>query len=133
MGKPSRESKIPKGIGEIVIKTIDRVRTSFGTTLGNPTPKEDNPISTSIFLIKSPGLQNEIKEQTNIMHMRNKIQKLKTTPGGILTPQNLQKQYAAELNEFSGAEIVIKDLHTLRNKDMLRLPASNDYSWTPNL
>jgi len=62
MGKPSKESKIPKGIGEIVIKTIDRVRTSFGTTLGNPTSKEDHPISTSIFLIKSPGLQNEIKE-----------------------------------------------------------------------
>lgn len=49
MAKQSKESKIPKGIGEIVIKTIDRVRTSFGTTLGNPTPKEDNPISTSIF------------------------------------------------------------------------------------
>ena len=62
MAKPSRESKIPKGIGEIVIKTYDRVRTSLGTTIGIPSPKEDNPISTSIFLIKSPGLQNEIKE-----------------------------------------------------------------------
>lgn len=57
MAKPSRESKIPKGIGEIVIKTYDRVRTSLGTTIGGaPTPKEDNPMSTSIFLIKSPGL-----------------------------------------------------------------------------
>ena len=72
MGKPSRESKIPKGIGEIVIKTIDRMRSSLGTTLGHPTPKEDIPLSTSIFLIKSPGFQNEIKEQTNMMQLRNK-------------------------------------------------------------
>jgi hypothetical protein len=59
MIKPSHESKIPNGIGEIVIKTYDRIRTSNGTHFETSiTPKNDihSVTGAPIFVIKSPGL-----------------------------------------------------------------------------
>ena len=35
---------------------------------------------------------------------------------GLVTPMNKQ-----DVNEFSGCDVVIKDLNKLRNKDMLRI------------
>lgn len=69
MARPSRESKIPKGIGEIVIKTYDRIKTSLES---KSSPKDNHHVPGSIFSIKSPGLHHEVKDQTNIMHMRNR-------------------------------------------------------------
>jgi predicted nucleic acid-binding protein len=47
---------------------------------------------------------------------------------GVTSP----KQFA-ELSEFSGSNVIIKDLNTLRNKDILRLNLDykNTSTWSP--
>lgn len=85
--------------------------------------KDDSmSFNASIFYNKHPLLLNEIVPQQNTIHLRSKNQEMLATQG-FLSPHlhHSRLKYLTDLSEFSGSNIVIKDLNKLRNKDVLKI------------
>ncbi|TNV87675.1 hypothetical protein FGO68_gene814 [Halteria grandinella] len=80
----------------------------------------DDVFSNSIFYNKEPVLLKDIVPLSNVMHLRNKNQKMLAT-SGLVSPQQTQCKNGAEASRFSGNEIIIKDLHKIRNRDLLKV------------
>jgi hypothetical protein len=77
--------------------------------------------SNSIFYNKEPVLLKDIVPLSNVMHLRNKNQKMLATSGIVSPSLNKAPNGTGGLHDFSGNEVIIKDLHELRNRDLLKL------------